>query len=164
MEDYEKYLHFIFRFLSYRQRSEKEVRDKLKERKAAPEIIEQIVLFLKEQKFIDDGEFARSWIRSRKNFRIKSKKAIKMELLKKGIDTEIVEGALQGDDDVEGINDKEQAIKLVKKRVLRYKGLPREEIYKKLSGFLARRGFGWETIKASIDAVLKLEYNDGDWQ
>src|SRR5581483_279024 len=115
MENYEKYLNYIIRFLSYRQRSEKEIRDKLTERKATPEITEQVVSFLKDHKFLNDEEFARSWVRSRQSFRPKSKKAVKLELLKKGIDPLVAEEALEGNGDDEGINDKEQALKLIQK-------------------------------------------------
>jgi regulatory protein len=160
MDTYEKYLNYILHFLSFRQRTEKEIKDKLIEKKAPQEIREQIVNFLKQQKFINDAEFARLWIQSRKSFRIKSKKAIKMELLKKGIAVPLINEALAGTDDEEnsGINDQEQAIKLVHKRINKYRHLPKQELYQKLGGFLARRGFSWETIKSAIDKVHRNIY------
>jgi regulatory protein len=160
MEDYDKYLKFILNFLSYRQRSEKEIRDKLTEREASPEITSQIITFLQQHKLLDDKEFARSWVRSRQSFRPKSKRAIKMELLKKGIAPETAEEALEGNEDEEGINDTEQALKLIQKRIIRYKGLPKPELYQKLGGFLARRGFSWETIKTCIDQCYQNNEND----
>ena len=53
------------------------------------------------------------------------------------------------------INDSENARKLVEKRLARYKGLDRQKIYEKLGRFLASKGFSWDTIKKTIDEVLK---------
>src|SRR5471030_3043835 len=128
MDDYEKYLHYSLRFLSYRQRSEKEMRDKLAEKEAALEVIERVMAFLISHKFLNDEEFSLSWVRSRTNFRPKSKMVIKMELQKKGIAPEIIEQALQGNEDEGGMNDMEQAMKLVKKRIPRYKEMEKREI------------------------------------
>ena len=36
----------------------------------------------------------------------------------------------------------------------RYEGLPRREARAKLSQALARRGFGWDSVRASVDALL----------
>jgi len=156
MNDYEKFLKLAINFLSYRPRTEKEIREKLNQKNAPPEITNQVIAFLKQNNFLNDADFAAQWIQTRQNFRIKSKKAIKMELLKKGINPETIEQALAGElheEEGSGINDKEQAIKLVQKRIARYKHLPKKELYEKLGGFLARRGFNWETIKTSIDQV-----------
>lgn len=157
MDDYEKYLNLAVRFLSYRPRSEKEMKDYFKKKNAPVEITDQVMAFLKEKKFVNDEEFAKLWVSQRKTLRVKSKHMIKMELLQKGIDAEIIEQVLAGDEEEEGVNDVEQARKLVRNRLQRYKGLTRQELYQKLGGFLGRRGFGWEAIKKSID--LELEKN-----
>ena len=54
-------------------------------------------------------------------------------------------------------NDLEKVKILVEKKIDRYKHLPKQEIYQKLGGFLARKGFSWDIIKASIDEELKKE-------
>lgn len=159
MEDFEKFYLIAVKYLSYRPRSEKEVREKLKLKNTPPEITEKIINTLKQQKFINDEEFARMWTSHRLKLSPKSKRIIKMELLQKGIDNEIIEKTLSGNQD-EKIDDLEQAKKLAESRIERYKNLPKQEIYQKLGGFLARRGFSWGTIKAAIDECLKLGYNE----
>jgi SOS response regulatory protein OraA/RecX len=52
-------------------------------------------------------------------------------------------------------SDLERAKRLVTKKIGKYKGLEKRELYQKLGGVLARNGFDWETIKASIDDVLQ---------
>ena len=158
MEDFEKFYLVAVNYLSYRPRSEKEVRDKLKLKNTPQDITDKIIDKLKEQKFINDAEFARMWTANRIKINPKSKRVIKMELLQKGVDPEIIDKTLTGDAD-EGVNDLEQAKKLVEARFTRYRHLPKQEIYQKLGGFLGRRGFGWSVIKDAIDEALKMEYN-----
>ena len=159
LDEFEKYLNKSLHFLSFRSRSEKEVRDKLLSKKAPQEIIDRIIKSLKENKFLNDEEFARWFIENRLRFRPKSLMIIKMELKQKGITREIIDQAvsnLQKDVDGEMPNsDLESAKKLVEKKMPRYKDLSKQEIYQKLGAFLARRGFNWDIIKKSIDDGLE---------
>ena len=90
-EQIKKYLKNTYRYLGIRNRSEKEIRDYLIRKKATNEIIDHIVDLLKKQKFLNDEEFARSWISSRARFRPKGKNAIRFELLQKGITKDVVD-------------------------------------------------------------------------
>jgi regulatory protein len=49
----------------------------------------------------------------------------------------------------------EKALQLAEKRYALLKGASRNEIYNKIGGFLARRGFSLDTVKAVIDQILK---------
>jgi regulatory protein len=154
MDHYQQYLKSSLYFLKFRPRSEKEIRDNLKEKKASDEIIEQVVSWLKEKKFVNDFEFARMWAESRTKYKQKSKRIIQFELQQKGISKEIIMSVMQ-DDEVVVQNDLESAIKIVEKKIMKYEELPRYEIYQKLGSLLGRRGFDWEVSKKAIDAVLK---------
>ena len=158
MDDYEKYLNLTLRFLSFRGRSEKEVRDYLQKKKAPLEIVDKIIESCREYGFINDEKFAKDWTTSRSNYRLKSKRIIKLELMKKGVDREVIDQTIN-QAATDGIDDNLQARKLVEKRIGRLRGLTKDEIYRKLVGFLGRRGFDWGTIKTAIDEVLKEEYN-----
>ncbi|MDP3988543.1 MAG: regulatory protein RecX [Candidatus Levybacteria bacterium] len=120
-------------------------------------VINRIIAKLKEQKFVNDEEFAKWWIEQRTNFKPRSLRLIKMELKQKGIDEELVQGSILRLRS--GQSDLEMAKKLVQKRLQKYKNLPRQEIYQKLGRVLAQKGFSWDTIKESIDGVLTGEYN-----
>jgi len=161
MDEFEKYLNKSLRFLSFRPRSEKEVREKLLSKKAPQEIIERIVIQLKDQNFLNDEDFAKWFIEQRLRFNPKGLRIIKMELKQKGIDQELIGDAvnnLSKDENGESLNnDFESAKKLVEKKMPKYKGLEKQIIYQKLGAFLARRGFDWETIKKSIDDGLSNE-------
>ncbi|HUQ85292.1 MAG TPA: regulatory protein RecX [Candidatus Limnocylindrales bacterium] len=159
MDEFEKYLNQSLRFLSYRPRTEKEIRDKLATKNAPQEVIENIVIKLKEHKFLNDEDFAKRFIEQRLRFKPKSLRIIKLELKQKGISHEIIEQAvvnLQNGNDSEATNsDLESAKKIVEQKMPRYQGLPKQEIYNKLGSFLARRGFNWDIIKKSIDDSLE---------
>ncbi|KKQ29784.1 MAG: Regulatory protein RecX [Candidatus Levybacteria bacterium GW2011_GWA2_37_36] len=149
MGDFEKFYNKALEFLSYRPRSEKEVRDKLKTKKVELEVIDRIISKLKEKKFINDEEFTKGWTESRLRFKPRSVRLIKLELKQKGIDPETINNLQLTID-----NDLESARKLVEKKIGRLEGLPKQEIYQKLGRYLASKGFDWDTIKKSIDAVL----------
>ncbi len=157
MDQFEKFYNSALRFLSYRPRSEKEIRDKLTSKKADVKIIELILNKLKEKNFLNDSEFAKWWIGSRLRFRPRSISLIKRELLQKGIDRETIDAQifnLNPSADGSISNELENAKKLVEKKISRYKDLSRQELYQKLGSFLARRGFDFDTIKQVIDEVV----------
>jgi len=150
MED--KFYNKALEFLSYRPRSEKEVRDKLKTKQVELHIVEKIITKLKEKKFLNDEEFARGWIESRNRFKPRSLRLIKIELKQKGIGEDIFNKLIS--DSGFAINDLNSAKKLVQKKIERFKSLPKQEIYQKLGRFLASKGFNWDTIKKAIDGIL----------
>ena len=94
MGDFEKFYNSALRFLSFRPRSENEVRDNLLEKKAVQEIIEKIILKLKEHNFINDLEFAKHWIESRIRFKPRSSRLIQMELKQKGIAQDLIDNLI----------------------------------------------------------------------
>lgn len=150
---YQKYLESAVRFLSFRPRSEKEVRDNLLKKKASSEIIDKVVNWLKEQRFVNDEEFVKWWIEQRGKFRPKGTRIIKMELIQKGIAQEIIEKLMANGEENREI-ELNMAKKIVKKKLPKYRSLEKREIYNKLGSHLARKGFDWDTIKKSIDDEL----------
>jgi len=140
----------VYRFLSLRPRSEKEVADYLKKRKISSSDFEKIFKILKEQKLVDDWEFAKWWIEQRETFKPKGKIALKTELKQKGIHEEIIEKALAQ------IDEESLAKKALAKKAKTYQNLSSEEFFRKISQFLTYRGFSWQTI----EKVAKKFKND----
>ena len=153
MEHYEKYLKLCYYYLSIRNRSEKEMREYLVKKKAPEEVIERIIKSLKDHKFLNDEAFARSWVLNRARLKPKGKTLLKIELRQKGITDDIVQKVL-AEVQEEIPSELEQAKSLITKRMQRLEGAPRDEIYSKVGGFLARRGFSWDVVKKAIDDSL----------
>ena len=157
-DDFGVNLNRALRFLSFRPRSEKEIRDYLSKKKVSELVVQKIISKLKENKFLNDMEFARWWIEQRTLIKPRAWRVIKIELKQKGISKETIE-ELEQNTEFKLQNDLEMAIKLAQNRLPRYKNLPKEEIYQKMGRFLVSKGFDWETIKISIDEVFSKEYN-----
>jgi len=163
VDEFEKYLTKAMRFLKFRPRSEKEIRDYLlrppRKRRSthlqtiSPELLERVINALKEQKFIDDEAFARWWVEQRTKFRPKGMRLIALELKQKGVARDVIDTVLENQEPGSK-NQDALAQQLVAKKIVTYHDLPRREVYQKLGAFLARRGFDWETIKKAIDEIL----------
>src|SRR3989338_9660740 len=152
MDEFEKFYNKALKFLSYRPRSEKEIRDYLEIKtqksklKNDDKIIESIIRRLKENNFINDEEFIKWWFEQRTTFKPRSLKLIKIELRQKGIDAELIDSVIQNSE-FRIQNDLELAKKLIEKRLPRYKNLPREEKFQKIARFLSSKGFSYDIIK-----------------
>ncbi len=83
-------LQKLMHFCAYRDRSHKEVEDKLTEMRMIPEAKEKIIISLMQENFLNEERFARSFVRGK--FRIKKWGKIKItqELKKRQISAPII--------------------------------------------------------------------------
>ena len=126
--------------LSYRARSESEIRQNLRKHEIPEPVIEQTLEQLRQAGLANDNQFARAWVENRSAFRPRSRRMMAMELRQKGLNEEAVSSALQI------VDDEVLAYEAAQKRVSRLKNLEWNEFRKKLSDFLARRGFSYSVI------------------
>lgn len=84
----------LMQFCAYRDRSQKEVEEKLRELRMIPEACEQIIIHLMQEGFLNEERFARSFVRGK--FRIKKWGRIKLkqELKQREISAPIIKLAL----------------------------------------------------------------------
>jgi regulatory protein len=87
------------RLLSYRPRSDSELRQRLARRGAPSDAIEATVGRLAELKLIDDAAFARSWSASRDRSSPRGRRLLKHELLAKGVGLETAREAVSAVDE-----------------------------------------------------------------
>jgi regulatory protein len=127
-------------FLSYRARSESEIRQNLRKHEVPEPVIEQTLVRLRQDGLANDNQFARAWVENRSAFRPRSRRLMAMELRQKGLNEDAVSSA------VEGVDDEALAYEAAQKKVARYKGLEWNEFRKKLSDFLGRRGFSYAVV------------------
>jgi len=139
-------------YLSYRARSEKEIRQNLHKHEIPDAIIEETLERLKNIRLVDDNQFAQMWVENRNTFRPRSKRALEIELRQKGLNNEAIQASLSN------VDEEALAYEAGLKRATRFKGQEWSEFRKKLSEFLARRGFSYSTI-ASIVSRLWNETN-----
>ena len=148
-----KILEKVFNFLSFRPRSKREILDYLKRKNVGEEVQKIILAKLEKLSYVNDLEFAKFFVESRVKFRPKGKRLIAAELAQKGIDKEIIEKVLSETQ----TSEIDLAKVAISKKLERFLKLPELGAKQKISQFLARRGFSWETIKTIIDSSLKTE-------
>lgn len=158
MDQFEKYYTLVVLQLSRRFRSEKELRDYLLRKKAPIEIIDRVIKKVQEQKFQDDEQFARWWKESRTRFKSKSDRVIRLELRQKGISGDLIEKVMSEKTE-ESKSDYEKALELTKRYYKKVAQLPKPDQFRRISGFLSRRGFDFEIIRRVIDDVIERGYN-----
>ena len=134
-------------FLSYRARSEKEIRQNLHKHEVPEEMIEETLERLRQAGLANDNEFARMWVENRNTFRPRSKKALAIELRQKGLNDEAIQDSLSG------VDEEALAYEAGLKRATRFKDLEWSEFRKKLSEFLARRGFSYSVIAPIVTKI-----------
>jgi len=158
MDLFQKYYNLVLLQLARRSRSEKEIRDYLKKKKAEDAVIDRIVERIQKEKFQSDWEFTRWWVASRTRFKSKSNRIISLELRQKGISDEMIkEALLEKTDDYK--SEYEKAYLVAEKYTKKVQGLPKNEQYQRMAAFLSRRGFDYDTLRRVIDDILQRGYN-----
>jgi regulatory protein len=141
-------------FLSYRVRSESEIRQNLSKHEIPQDVIEQTIERLREVQLADDKQFARAWVENRNTFRPRSRRALQMELRQKGLSDETSQSAL------EGLDEEALAYEAGLKKARRLQSEEWSEFRKKLSEHLARRGFPYSVIASVVSRIWKETHTE----
>lgn len=150
---YERLVNAALRFISYRPRSEKELRDFLtkkltKWKVTGSVLIDKVVARMGELGYVDDAKFTEWWVGQRTAFRPKGNQLIKMELKAKGVSEADIALVLASRGSESLLAAAKQA---VAKKMAVWAKLPDLERTKKLYDYLGRRGFDSNTIRRIID-------------
>jgi len=128
---YQKALHF----LSYRPRSENEVRGNLRKHNFLDEVILDVIDRMRQNHLVSDLDFARSWVENRSDFRPRGRQTLKLELRQKGITDDVIEAVL------DNLDEEALAYQAAIKQSRKYEQLDWPDFRQKLGAFLVRRGF-----------------------
>jgi regulatory protein len=146
------------RFLDYRPRTEKEIRQRLLQKGFSTLEIDQVVLRLKRANLIQDQQFAEMWIENRNDYHPRSQRLMRYELRSKGVTEQMIESAL-----ADSADDIELATRAATQYARKLNFQNRELFRKKLSAYLARRGFSYGTIAPVIrDLIRELEQDQSN--
>lgn len=147
--------------LSQRAHTRQELADVLARRKVPQDAADQVLGRMTEVGLIDDAAFAAMWVESRQQRRHLSKRALREELRRKGVDRDEVDSALE---QVDGDDERAAALALAQKKI---RGMGRLEPHvrrRRLAGALARRGFGPPIVSDVLSEVLgDTAGSDGEW-
>ena len=145
-------------FLSYRARSENEIRKNLSKHEIPDAVIEETIERLRREGFADDKKFASAWVENRSTFRPRGRRALALELRQKGIDDNTIESAL------EAVDDEALAYEAGQKKARKLRVQEWTEFRKKLSEFLARRGFSYSVIAPIVKRLWNEAHTEGEEQ
>jgi len=156
--DFQRYYDLAINFISFRPRSEKETKDYLKkklDKENSDDLVFAIINKLKEKKFVDDDSFVDWWIEQRLAFKYKSKIVLKSELLKKGLDRQLIERKLS--DKFDCSTETNQALELARKRIQRWKNYPWSQVKIKITRYLSGKGYSWDVVSTALEELGEKE-------
>lgn len=141
-------------YLSFRPRSQAEVRRYLRKKETPPEIIEAALERLNRLDYVNDKAFASFWVENREQFNPRGSQALRNELRMKGVEREIVDEMVNDEHD-EGL-----ALRAGRKKaliLLRDAEIDYTKFRSRLGGFLQRRGFSY----AVVARVVRTLWQEG---
>ena len=142
-------LEYALFLIKIRDRSEFEIRNKMKQRDFSSEDIEKTVKYLIDNKYLNDQKFAERFTENYSKYHLKGKIFIKQKLIRLGIDSEIINYALnQVEDDNSGIKERGQ------KWLSRKAKIDDDDVKQKLMRHLISQGYSYEEIKGVVDELI----------
>ena len=147
------------RFLGNRPRSVGEIVRHLHGKRIDDAAIDAAVDKLRAQRYVDDDAFARYWVEQRERFKPRGDRALRTELVQKGVSRDVIEVVL-GDRAPDA--DVELAKRALSRPMTRWATLTPVERKRKIHTYLAARGFDYGTIEEVIRASVEDADDDSD--
>ena len=147
-------LEAALRFLEARQRSAAEVRRRLLVHGYRADLVEGAIERLTELGMIDDAAFARAWVESRDRARPRGERALRQELLRKGIDRAVRDEALADRESERPDADEDAARRLLERHASALARVPDPRARRhRAYALLARNGFDSELASALTRSI-----------
>jgi len=144
---FQRCLNAAFHFLSYRPRSEAELRQRLQRRGFDGDNVAAVLARLKERGLVDDLAFAQFWKDNRQSFSPRSQWLTRLELRQKGVAQEIIDRVAAQ------VDDEDCAYRAAVAKARRLSTADYEGFRRRLGEYLKRRGFGYGLIKPTVERV-----------
>lgn len=144
-----------YRYLTIRSRSRREIEKKLSDRGFPADTVRSVLAHLDHLGYVNDASFARQWAANRQRTSGFGRLRIERELRAKGIDRDIVRETLESlvEEHPEADTARREAEK--KRRTMdRLEPVVRR---RRLAGFLERKGYSSETIRAVLRDVCRSD-------
>lgn len=143
-------LEAALRLLGYRARSRVELVRRLRRDGHSPGAIDAAVYRCGELGYLDDGAFARAYVRDRLKFRPRGRRMLLAELRTKGVSEQDARTAIEEVFTEGGVVESELADAVARKRLRSLAGLPTAVARRRLTAYLARRGFSSTAIRQTV--------------
>ncbi|MFC2036253.1 regulatory protein RecX [Chloroflexota bacterium] len=140
-------LNAAIHYLSYRMRSESELRERLHRRGFDSDTQEAVITRLKEQGLVNDMTFAQFWKDNRESFSPRSQWLTRLELRQKGIAKDII------DQVVDTIDDDVSAYRAALSKARSLPQFDYQSFRRRLGKYLKRRGFSYGVISNALERL-----------
>ncbi len=146
-DHFHRCLNAAAHYLSYRPRSESELKERLHQRGFDSNSVEAVLTKLKEQGLVDDMAFAQFWKDNRESFNPRSQWLTKLELRRKGVASAII------DQVVNVIDDGDSAYRAAQSKARSLLWCDYQGFCRRLGEYLKRRGFGYRVIIHTVERL-----------
>lgn len=147
-------------FLSYQMRSEHEVKKKLLALEFGEAVILEAVQKLKSYGFLNDETYSKALLDTKKATMKKGPRAIRQDLMKKGIDKNLQDEVLETYSQEEQVK---LATQLAEKVIRSEKKKTPAQVKSKIQDFLIRKGYSFNIVDEVLGQV-EIEQDENDWQ
>jgi len=155
-DSFEKAHDRALRFLSYRPRSEAEVRRYLRGKAVSPAVEDEVIEHLTKARLLDDLAFARYWVENRESFKPRGLRMLRYELRQKGLSDESIAQALAD------LDEEESAYRAALRRGRKLAHLDQASFRQKLSAYLLRRGFPYGVVNPIVERAWQKLKPEGE--
>lgn len=143
-----------FNYLSFKSRTESELRKRLNKYSGGASFVNGIVEECKGLGLVNDAEYARVFVISRHRSKGHGPRRLTADLLKRGVNRSLIDAALH---QLEDENVQESASLLLHKKWKSYRNVPPEKRRQRAISFLLRRGYDYSAAKLAYEAVTNTE-------
>lgn len=149
-DEYNYGKNVAYKFLSYKPRSIKEVKNKLTYKKISKESVEKIIEHLKKYQFLNDENYAKLYLEQRISSKGMGKSMVTFKMIDKGIDKEMISKVI--DENYPEDKQIEAGKKLLEKYLKKkQKIVDKLELKKKCYQYLFSRGFSYSIISQILN-------------
>lgn len=142
-------LRYALRLLSYRDRSEREFRERLSRKGFSLQAVQAAIERLGDSGYIDDRAFAVLLRRRAEEVKLLGAAGAGMYLRRMGIPRP------EADEALEGYDERPAALRLIRAKARSLRGLPPEVVRRRLIGHLRRRGYSADTVFSMLNEFIK---------
>lgn len=153
-DDYIKCKNAALKIVEKSYKSEKELKDKLLLKGYDNLTIDKTLNFLKEYNFLSDTNYVKMYVKDRS--RLQGKKKIKYDLIKKGINDNLIEDEISNIDEDE---EREVAYNMALKKynVLSKRESDKYKLSQKIYRFLLSKGYDYDIVSYAVKRVTSTD-------
>jgi len=147
-DDQSKAYELALNYLSYQQRTEKEISDYLIKKEIPETTIAPVMARLVDDNLLDDEHYAHSYVRTMKRTSDKGPSVIRRQLKQRGVKDELIDNALAEDYQLD--EQLERLDELVKKLQRQYQKLTPKIQRQKVQQRLVAKGFSFDSVGQAL--------------